>query len=61
MAATHPLACGNGLSLLDSMEKAIHTVMWLKRKLNPFDVINVSITAFAHKISMEIIEKEVIL
>lgn len=61
MAATHPLACGNGLSLLDSMEKAIHTVMWLKRKLNPFDVINVSITAFAHKISMEIIEKGVIL
>lgn len=35
--------------------------MWLKRKLNPFDVINVSITAFAHKISMEIIEKGVIL
>lgn len=35
--------------------------MWLKRKLNPFDVTNVSITAFAHKISMEIIEKGVIL
>lgn len=61
MAAAHPLACGNGLSLLDSMEKAIHTVAWLKRKLNPFDVINVSITAFAHKISMEITEKGVIL
>lgn len=35
--------------------------MWLKRKWNPFDVTNVSITAFAHKISMEIIEKGVIL
>lgn len=35
--------------------------MWLKRKLNPFDVTNVSITAFAHKISMEIIAKGVIL
>lgn len=56
----NPLFCGNGLSLLDSMQKAIHTVVWLKRKLNPFDVINVSITAFADKMSMEIIEKSVI-
>lgn len=61
VVAAHPLNGGNGLALLDSMETAIHTVMWLKRKLNPFDVTNVSITAFAHKLSMEIIEKGVIL
>lgn len=60
VVAAHPLARGNGLALLDSMGKAIRTVTWLKRKLNPFDVTNVSITAFAHKISMEIIEKGVI-
>lgn len=53
-----PLACGNGCLLLDSMGGAIHTVVWLKRKLNPFDVINVSITAFAHNISMEMMEKK---
>lgn len=53
---SHPLAHGNGPLLLATEDVALFIPAddW-KENWIPFDVINVSITAFAHKMSVEII------